>query len=85
VDATAVRQLFLTDSTGTTSWQITLNNIGIIQPVSVPFDPAYPKFIPFVTTLGDEQWELQGGMTSAVFQYANMGASMNGVGYPWPE
>ena len=25
------------------------------------------------------------GMTSAVFQYSNMGGSSNGVGYPWPE
>jgi hypothetical protein len=80
VDATAVRQLFLTDSTGTTSWQITLNNIGIIQPVSVPFDPTYPKFIPFVTTLGDEQWELQAVGLPGLSGYGVGGYGAGGYG-----
>jgi hypothetical protein len=59
-DLSTAQKLFINDNTNTTSWQITINNIGVIVPVKLAtYIDSYPVAIPFVTVLGDQYWSLQ--------------------------
>ena len=52
--------LFMNDTNNLTSWQITINWAGAITPVLLPaFVDSYPQTISFVSTLGDQYWNLQ--------------------------
>jgi hypothetical protein len=52
--------LFLNDRNNTTSWQLTINGIGEIDPVLLPkFYDSYPLSLSFVSVLGDKKWAMQ--------------------------
>jgi len=52
--------LFLNDQANTTSWQITINAQGEISVAQLAqFNDSYPQALPFVTVLGDQNWNLQ--------------------------
>lgn len=51
--------IFMNDATNVTSWQITINQWGGIQPVAVTFNPNYPQAMNFVSTSGLQQWRLE--------------------------
>lgn len=52
--------LFINDLANATSWEITVNPQGEIQPVlQAEYSDANPQVIPFVSALGDQLWNLQ--------------------------
>ena len=51
--------LFFTDSvSGTTSWQVEINTIGILNTISVPFQASYPTVLQMVSSSGTQRWTL---------------------------
>ncbi len=58
-NAAAAAPIYMNDPTNTTSWQITVNGVGEISPVEIPFVATYPKALSFVSILGKTNWTLQ--------------------------
>ena len=50
--------LFMNDSLNLTSWQLTINAFGVLQPVEVTYG-FYPIAFPFVSALGQKNFTMQ--------------------------
>ena len=58
-DISSAETLFMNDEGNTTSWQITINALGVISATQqANYIDSYPVAIPFVSILGDQNWTL---------------------------
>lgn len=50
--------IFLNDPASSSSWKLTINQLGVLQPVSVPYQAFYDSTLPFVSMSGGVRWIL---------------------------
>jgi hypothetical protein len=64
-----VTPVILTDATNAATWQVGVNNAGLLTTTSIALDPIQPKVIPFVSPTKATAWNLQvtvGGLLQTV-------------------
>jgi hypothetical protein len=62
---TQASDIFLNDPDSATSWQITIDSLGTLHPVPVPYQDSYDKVLPFISQSGNVRWILMVQKVSA--------------------